>query len=292
MTMPIVNTPQPRRGKSTPLNGHVEPQGGSARRVPVADIRIDSAYQRDVDSARVNRLVRDFDPQLAGALILSARAGSLWCVDGQHRLQAMKEMGTPQANAVVFTGLTQREEADLFVKYNRNRKGLTAWDLFKAELVAGHEEALAVVTIVAHAGYRIDRQAGPTNIGAVSAIRRIFRLGGEPLLILTLGAIKRNWSADRNALAGQVIEGLAIFYHSFRSEPQYEDKRTDAILDGYSPSVFQRRAQEIAAERTTNGISAANLAEAIRDKYNERLSPPKRLGSLRKIKKAGWTPAR
>lgn len=293
---PVGHTPNATsRMKSKPANGDgsrsLEPVEGTARRVPIEGIRVDSTYQRDAEATRIHRLVRDWDPQLAGALILSSRAGSLWCVEGQHRLLAMKELGIHFCNAVVYAGLGQKDEADLFVKHNRNRKGLTAWDLFKGELVAEHEEATTLVRIVNALGFHIDRNPGHLHIQAVGAIRRIFGLGGEPLLTVTLQSVRRNWNGDKNALAGQVVEGLAIFYHSFRAEPQYDDKRTDAILDNTSPSTFQRRAQEIAAERTANGISAANLAEAIRNTYNERLGPSKRLGSIRKVRRAGWVRA-
>lgn len=283
MTMAAPITTTGSTPKKPRANGHVatpHEEEGKASRVPLKDIRLDSAYQRDLDSSRVNRLMRDYDPQLAGALILSARAGLLWCVDGQHRMAAMKELGLAHANAVVFEGLTQRQEADLFIKYNRNRKTLLAWDWFKAELVAGHEEALAITTICNRAGFQIEKTASHTAIQAVNAVRRIYRLGDDALLTDTLDAVKRHWLGKTSALSAAVLEGLAIFYHSCRPEPQYDDKRTEGIFESLPPLVLMNRAREIAAKQMKDSLTPALFAEAIRDRYNERLGAKKKLGYI------------
>lgn len=264
-----------------------EPSGHNIRRVPIKDIRLDSSYQRDLDTVRVHRLLVEWNPDLAGALILSARAGALWCVDGQHRLAVMRERNELFCYAIVLNELTQKEEAALFVKYNKNRKGLNAWDLFKGEQVAGTADVLNIIRIVHAAGFRIDRTTGPNHIGAVGALRRIYRLGSEPLLTKTISIVQEVWMGDRRALDGTVIEGLAVFLHSFVGEPQYREKRARDVLETHSPILLIRKAQEIQAQRYVAGSSATNLAEAIREFYNVGLSRANKLGSIKRVNKLG-----
>lgn len=257
------------------------------RRVPIRDLRLDSAYQRDLDMARVRRMVAAWDPRRVGIANVSSRAGVLWTIDGQHRVAALLEMGHLFIDAVVHTGMSQAEEADLFVLLQRGTKQLTAWDLFKAETTAGHADVIAVARIVGSAGFRIDRSSGHGHIGAVGALRRVFALGGEPLLALSLSTARTCWSGDRKQLDGQVLEGLALFFHSFRGETQFDSARADRVLETTPAIEFLRRAQEIAQTRASASSSAANVAEAIRDKYNARLTRQRQLGAIRRVKSLG-----
>ena len=259
---------------------------GEHRRVPIKDLRLDSTYQRDLDSSKIRRMVEDWDPRRAQVVVLSHRAKILWIVDGQHRVAALRERGEIFVEAVVHEGMSQTEEADLFVALQRGRKNLNAWDLFKAENAAGHEDVLNLIRIVHSQGFRIDRTAGHGHIAAVGALRRIFKLGAEPLLTLVLSTTRMVWAGDKRALDGQTLEGLALFLNSFRSEPQYDGTRALNILQATPAITFLRQAQEIAQNRSSASSSATNVAEAIRNKYNERLPAVKRLGAIRRVNKS------
>lgn len=254
------------------------------RRVPIKDLRLDSTYQRDLEAAKVRRMVDDWDPRRAQVVVLSLRSKILWIIDGQHRIAALRERGELYVMAMVLEGMSQADEADLFVALQRGRKNLNAWDLFKAESAAGHEDVLNLIRIVNVQGFKIDRTAGHGHIAAVGALRRIFKIGAEPLLTLVLHTTRSVWNGDKRALDGQTLEGLALFLHSFRSEPQYDATRAFNILQATPAITFLRLAQEIAQNRSSASSSAVNVAEAIRNKYNERLPAPKRLGTIRRVK--------
>lgn len=253
------------------------------RVVPIDLIKIDSTYQRDLEVARVRRLVGNWNPQLVGVLILSARGGSLWCVDGQHRLAAMREMGIEHVEAKVLDGLAQTQEAGLFVDYNNARKTLSVWDAFKAEVVAQVPDALEIVRIVNSAGFLLAQAAGPRHIQALQAVRRLYRLGGEDLLRLTLQTIRSMWSSDRLALSARVMGGLGLFYYGFFAEPIFKHERLVGILEVTPPVAFLRAAQQIQYERMATGASAFAVAEALRVRYNEGLSKANRLGPIKTI---------
>lgn len=95
-------------------------------------INVDHSYQRTL--RKTYKKIRDqFDPLLVGVVTLSKRPNNtMWVIDGQHRLQAMKELGITNAKALVYTGLTLEEEAKIFSLQNLNRIKVAQIDLFNA----------------------------------------------------------------------------------------------------------------------------------------------------------------
>lgn len=277
--------PTTRRGVATKAAGG-EHAGRHLRRLVIDDIRVDSTYQRDCDVARVQRMGRDFDARRLGIITVNARAGILWCVDGQHRLALLRERGERQADAAVYEGLSQSEEAALFVLLNRGSKSVDAWGLFKAETVSGDPVVHDIIGIVNRSGFRIARETSHDNISAVQALRRIHALGGSALLGLTLETVRATWTGAQDARTGQIIEGLALFFHSFRGEPQYDAGHAQRTLDINAPVQVIRAAQEVAATRMAAGASAVYVAEAIRNLYNKPLrKSARRLGEVRRFKR-------
>jgi hypothetical protein len=252
-----------------------------ARMVPITEVGLDSHYQRDLNAERVSKMVADWDDRLAGVLILSARGGTLWVVDGQHRLAAMRERGTHSVSAIVLTGLSQREEAALFVDYNRSRAALNEWDMFRAELVAGSPAALGIVTVVNQLGLTLTRIPSPRNVIALGSVRRIYNMGGAVLLGKTLLTIKNLWTHERLAFGGMMIYGLGLFYYAFEKHPLFDEQRAHSVLESNTPLVFLRRAQEISFNigRKSN---SAQVTEAIRVVYNDGLGRNRQLGSIRR----------
>jgi hypothetical protein len=264
-----------------------EPKPSSGiRRISIKDIRLDSIYQRDLDSHRIRRMVEGWDERMAGVIAVSNRAGILWCVDGQHRLAAMRELGLLYCNATIFEGLAQHEEAALFVELNRNRKTPNAWDLFKAETAALHEDVLNIVRVVHSLGFMVGRVTNHSTISAIAALRRIYRLGSEPLLVATLRSVRGAWTGRELALGGQVLEGLALFHHSFRMEPQWDAERLVRVMERNTPLKLIADTQEIAAKRAVSGRSAVFMAEAIRDVYNTGLKREKKLGAVKRFRQS------
>lgn len=261
------------------------------RRIRVIDVCFDTDYQRDLDNGRVQKMVKKWDPRRCSPILVSSRGGRLWCIDGQHRVAAMRELGIETWPAVILDDLTQKQEADLFVLTQKDRRDLNAWDLFKAEVTAAHAEVLDILRIVGKTGFKLSRVAGPNHIAAVGAIRRIYDLGGPELLSVTLQTTRDHWRtslSDKNATArqGMVIHGLAIFLHSFRAEAYYDSVRTARILEGHSPALFLRKSQEMAMAQARANTSPVLIAQAIRDTYNGGgLKKDRRLGGIRQVRR-------
>lgn len=269
MTMPAV-AEKPRRYTVKDADGKVIGKA-ELRQVPCDAIKLDSHYQRDVSQHWVDDH-RPFDHRQSGAIVLSSRAGGPYCIDGGHRLALARADGIRLINAFVIDGLTQAEEARLFTRYQRERRNLTSYALFRADVVAGDAPTLAMVRVVHTAGFTLERKGGPNNITAIDSLRYVQRLGGDELLARTLDAIKGIWLGEEKALSGQILKGVAIFLRSAGQQPSFRRERFERVMNALAPSKVIRLAMGIANKRSAANVGPANVAEALHEHYNKTLS--------------------
>lgn len=188
-------------------------------KVRLADLTTDGRFNRPVDERWVNRLVADFDAWAIGALLLSRRPdGSLVILDGQHRAEALRRMGVPQnakvVPALVYDGLSQGQEAHLFVGHNTTRI-VRPWDKYKALRVAGDPETVAIDKLVRSHGLSVSDGSKDGCIGAVTALRNLYKLG-EPegqVLELTLKALQTAWGDISDAYEARILKGVGRYFH-------------------------------------------------------------------------------
>lgn len=279
MALNVTELPKGKRYNVRDADGNVIGKA-ELRQVPIAAIKIDSAYQREQSSDWVHKHL-PFDARQAGAIVLSARAGGPYCIDGGHRLALAKESGLNAINAFVIDGLTQMDEARLFTRYQRERRNLTSFALFRADLVSGDPETAEIVRIVNKAGYHLAKTHGPKNITAIDAVRWVYRYGGDRLLATTLDYIGRMWFDEEKALSGQILKGLALFIHSAAQQPNFRPDRLERTMQRQAPTRLVRLSQAIADRRSAVSIQAANVAEAIHEQYNKNLADERdKLGPL------------
>lgn len=276
-----------RKAKRLASSEASAPKPEEVRYVPLSAITLDSGYQRDLNTDRVQTMVNHWDERLAGTLILSARGNNLYVVDGQHRLAAMRERHAAKVAAVILTGLTQMEEADLFVQYNRSRAALNEWDLFRAEVMAGHEAALTILRVFAKQHLTLTKTApSPTNVQALGAIKRTFKLGGADLLNRVLETQKKYWLTERHVFGASITYGLALFLYAYEQAEQYDADRADRVLERTTPILVLRKAQELAFT-VNKGYAGTHVTEALRALYNSGLAKRNQLGSVRGVRNPG-----
>lgn len=132
----------------------------SLENIPVDRLQVDPDYQRVITGPKSRRLivgmVREWDWKLCLPLLVSRRAdGSLWVVDGQHRLMGARERGDiPFLPCVVQPALDPEIEARVFVGLNTRRQALSQADLFAGQLAMGDPDAKAVARILEETGWR------------------------------------------------------------------------------------------------------------------------------------------
>ena len=183
------------------------------RHVNVEAVNVDGEYQRVTSPRMVSKIVKEFDLDSFGTLCVGERSDStLWCVDGQTRLEAAKQMEFETVPAMVFASKGKAHEAKVYQAINDHRSVNRAQKFF-AQLCAGDERAHAINELVETCGFNLsfDNRGGWGYLRAIAAVEDAYDLGS---LQRTLETIQVVWGPDRNAAATHqtLLSGMARFY--------------------------------------------------------------------------------
>ena len=195
--------------------------------VPIADMLVSPMAQRDLNQAWVDRIAADFSPEEVGAPTVNFRDGHYYIIDGQHRVNAMMEIGwaDQQIKCFVYEGLSEREEAEKFLVLNA-KLNVTPYAKFNIGVQAGRPIEVDIEKIVRAEGLVISNTAD--GIKAVGALRKVYDAGGGPVLSRAL-AITRD-SYGTAGLKGEVIEGLGLVCQRYNG--QLDDGKAVSKLSG------------------------------------------------------------
>jgi hypothetical protein len=170
----------------------------------VERLAVDRSYQRDAQSLRSRRLIQEiaesWDWRLCTPLLIAARDGGLYIIDGQHRWEAAKMRGDiPHLPCAVGNYTGSAEEAALFVAANRHRVRVNPLDMWRAAVTAGDQATITLDHLVSSAGLSIalhpaHQQLKPGELLCTKALYTSLRLYGEEkvgkALVVIGGAFK------------------------------------------------------------------------------------------------------
>lgn len=227
--------------------------------VPVEDLFVDPSYQRTLDEKRVDRIASEFDPALLGTLEVSARNGRSAVFDGQHRLAALRKIGRRSAPCIVHKELSVADEARLFVQLQTERKALPPLDRFRARIVAGEEQAIAIERIAKAAGYEVSGNRTTSSIGAVTALDRTFALDKTGDVLAGALDLLSIWRGEPKATDGALIQGLGLFVRDHGEHPKVADGSVVVKFEEVPARVILRRA----IADTTNGGGSGTRPVAV-----------------------------
>lgn len=153
------------------------------------ELHLDDGYQRSTDNgasrALIKKIAAAWDWRMCLPLVVSKRDdGSLWVIDGQHRLAAAKLRGDI-AFLPCCVGVygSVADEAAMFVAMNRARKPMNRLDDFHAAIASGDSEAIEIAALITDAGFTVSRKTGsqswvPGEVAFTSAIAKVLRKHG------------------------------------------------------------------------------------------------------------------
>ena len=174
-------------------------------------MRVNPLAQRDLRPARVSRLAAVFDLEQMGAPTVSARGDWYYVIDGQHRVEALKQwLGTWQDQQIqcwTYEGLTEAQEAEVFLKLN-DVLAVPAFAKFKVSVQAGRSGEADVDRIVRALGLRIAPGRAGGGICAVATLRRVYARGGAAVLSKALRIIRDAYGEA--GMDGPVIDGIGL----------------------------------------------------------------------------------
>jgi len=92
----------------------------------------DESYQRTINSRYV-KIADQYDPLLFTPIRISKREdGTLWVVDGAHRVQAARRLRLDTIPAMIYEGLTVEEEKYMFANQDKGEVRVSVLDKFRA----------------------------------------------------------------------------------------------------------------------------------------------------------------
>jgi len=187
------------------------------RWVPLNKIKVNPAAQRELKQHRVDHLVANLDLDQIGNPVLNERDGSFYCIDGQHRIEALRQFGFSDETIQCWThvGLTEDEEADRFLQLN-DVLAVEAYAKFKAAVTAGREIETDIDRVVRTNGMVVSKQKLPGAIGAVGTLRKLYTRSGPETLARTL-RIAHHAYGDAGMEAA-VIDGLGMLCQRYNGD--------------------------------------------------------------------------
>lgn len=189
------------------------------RWVPLDNMRINPLAQREINEARVDKLVSELSLEQIGFFTVNHRDGWFFIIDGQHRAEALRKFGftDEQVQCYCYEGdhaLSPQEEAEVFLKLN-DTLTVSAFDKFTKGVEAGRLEENDIDRIVRAQGLRVSRDKSDGSIRAVGTLRKVYRLSpaglGRSLRII------RDAYGDAG-LEAPMIEGVGLVCSRYNGE--------------------------------------------------------------------------
>lgn len=238
--------------------------------IAVSDIFADHTYQRDLDTGRVTRMAKAYDPQLVGILEVALRKdGRFAVIDGQHRWEMLKTAhpAGPRAYVAcnVHTGLTVEQEAQLFYDIDKHRRRLTGWDRWNARRGAGEQVVLDIEATATAAGFSVEPRTTDGTIRCVGSMEKIVNLSGLQLLDSTLAVIVGAFGRTVDAVTGELVHGTALVL-AYYGPDELDVKRLVSAMQSVAPRQVLARAD--ALREVQKGQKPRLVASVLVDRYN------------------------
>lgn len=199
-------------------------------------LEVDATYQRSIEGRSSQKLIeaiaRDWDWHLCVPLLVSARDGKLYIVDGQHRHAAAVMRGDiPHLPCCVGQYASAAEEAALFIQANRRRRAVNKIDDFRAALAGGDPATVRVNELVTDArltiaSHGVTANIGPGELVCTSTLYRMLAKQGAPALSAALTCIGDAFEGQIIRYGSLLVQGLTFL---FKAPPEGFDP--DLCLD-------------------------------------------------------------
>lgn len=251
--------------------------------VPVRSLFSDPRYQRPLDQRRVDRMAAEFNPDALGVIYVSDRGnGTMAVMDGFHRVAVMRQLGWDDQKmpAFVFTGLTIKEEAEIFTTMNKERRLPSRINLFNAEVTAGQPNAVALNEVLVQCGVQVVAGPGPRHLQAVGAVQKVIEIAGADIVRRTIKTLTEAWPQHDDALSGPMISGLALLIYA---EGALDDKAMAKRLADHTPAMILNKAK-VTKDVNPDLHQPAAVATVLTTIYNQR----RRTARLPSFDYRGW----
>lgn len=211
-------------------------------------IKIDPLYQRELDGARVKRIVDSWNDDLVNMPKVSYRPGSgFYCFDGQHTLAAWQKVkGDTPIKCRVYRGLSWNEEMELFVQQNGISKAVDTSVRLKAMYNGKDESVVDMVNGASDIGVSVvfeHRCNSRMRCRAVAALYNSYKTLGPVNYRIMLKTLVDAWNGDSLSLSASFINGMTVFFK--RHPKEFSPSCLAKSLGKFAPNYYVREAREM-----------------------------------------------
>lgn len=249
-----------------PTSSHAS-TGSHPRWILITDMKTSPVAQREFDPHHAEEYAADFDIDALGTPVLNLREGRWYIVDGQHRVAALKMIGYGDQSLLCncFEGLTEQQEAELFLRLN-NRRAIRKFDQFRLSTVAQREQACDIERIVLANGLRISKTKQAGGVGAVASLESVYKKHGPTVLARTLVLLRDSYSAAPEAFGPDTIKGVGMLCARYNGT--LDDSAVVAKLGAQRGGVTQLRQRSASLRAQLGKPVDACTAAAVVDIFN------------------------
>lgn len=221
-------------------------------------------FQRDRLKRQIERYTRDWDATAYAFPMVAYFQGHYIDLDGQQRLGASEELGREKVVVMLLEGVASKERlADLFLRLNRDKKLLDAFQKFIGALAAKDRGALTQQKLLEQFCLEMGKSATSAGHVPAGAIAWIFDRGGSELLERVLMVREMAWGDNpcREAFESKTLTGLATFIS------RYFDK----INDDWLVAKLRKLHPGYILTKTSHRDVTVTYADFLREYYNKGL---------------------
>ena len=246
------------------------------RPVRIAEMRVPAVgvVQRRFSQSQVAEYLANFDPNKIGIPSVNLRGGIFWIVDGQHRVETIKQFFAPSDAGSIdcncYSDLSDSEMAELFIGLN-TRRAVNRFDLFQVACTADRSRESDIRRIVESNELKVKREKEPGAISAVAALCKIYDRCGAIVLGQTLRVHRDGLQGDPLAFDGPMMLGTAEVFNRYNGKTNERIFARAISEQSKGASAILRRA-EAQRERTGNSKSQCVAATMV-DLYNKSAGP-------------------
>ena len=201
------------------------------------------SYQRELNAKRVRKIAAKFDPRLVNPPKVSYRNGHYYVFDGQHTIAVLKLLNGGRdlmIRCIVYTGMTESEEALLFAQQAGEAAKLTPGDKMRAMIYGGDPECMAFLKATESVGLKLDygQRRGKYRIACIGTAFEEFKRVGPDHYKEALSIIVDAWNGDPESLRAETVQGMVHFVELYHDE--YDSRRLISRLHKTDPLTIYR----------------------------------------------------
>ena len=238
----------------------------TTRLINSSQLKSKQNYQRNINTAFVQKIVSEFDPNKVDPVHVSYRDGKYYIIDGQHTVAALEiANGNKPVDVIciVHKGMTYTDEASYYVEQYEKKHRHTYNEMTMARYEAGEKLPCEIALKVKNVGGRLpyDKSAKTgMKIGAVKKVTTLYQKDSDHT-ILAIKCLVEAYKGRENTIPADIIAGTMEFLRLY--DNQVLTSRLVEALSKYTPQLLTNTAKNL---KMTYPI---NWTETLRDKYNE-----------------------